>query len=304
MIGTRKENLSVESTFLQSHDIKKMLSNSLAFSPPLDMENIRDLPMTFYRERGEVVPFIKLNKDESPFKNRIWPFDGIRLGNRVYFYYVRITVTDPKEYLGFRVDHTGLSRWDIPAGWKQGDPVKVKRLGPIFPGEYPFFGTSILRQGDWLYLTGHHPDPSRGKTPVSIARVKPENIEEADSYRYLGREGYWTDDITRAEGYPEDTMGECSLSYNNILQKYILVYCQSGTGNINALSFSSFQGIRQGKNTTLYKPGPLSSAEGEWPKQYYTARQVMKTGDALWIIYIHPEKYQPMLIQVPLDKLR
>ncbi len=303
MIGSKKEKVSVETTFLQSHEIKRMLSNSLAFSSPLKKSNITDLPMSFYREKGEVAPFIKLRKDENPFRNRIWPFDGIRLGNRIYFYYVLITVTEPKKYLGFQVDHTGLARWDIPSGWKPGDPMEVERLGRLFSGDYPFWGTSVLQHEGWLYLTGHHPDPSTGKTPVRIARVRPEMIEKSDSYRYLGNDGNWIDDLSDAEGYPEDTMGECSLSYNSKLKRFILVYCQAGSGNIMAVTFSSFKKIRQGNSAILYRPEPLASDKGEWPKRYYTARQIMATGDSLWVIYIHPEKYQPMLIEAPLDAL-
>jgi len=78
-----------------------MIANSLAFTNKVDASNIRELPFHYYTENGEIVPFIRNDKHEDPSRDRLWAFDGIRINNTVYVYYVHVYIHDPLKPLSF-----------------------------------------------------------------------------------------------------------------------------------------------------------------------------------------------------------
>ena len=239
ILGSWKGDVSAYATFSDRVNVSSMLSNSLAFTDAPTDVNVSSLKFRFYREKGRVVQFIRYRKGEKPGRDRLWAADGIRAGNCVYVYYMNIRITDPKSPLSFKLNGIGLARWRVPEGWKPGQRVEFERLPDVFPSGFPAFGTCVIKQGEYLYTIGHY--SSQGlSSPVKIARVKINSIEKGQEYEFLTREGFWVKDIDKAEQFLGDVMGECSLSYNRFLKRYVIVYCQMFTGKIVMVSFKDF----------------------------------------------------------------
>jgi len=270
-----------------------MLSNSIAWSEKITEKNYANIRLNFYKEKGRTVQFIKNNKDESPLKHRFWALDGFRAGNKVYIYYLHVYVPDPSKFLDFEVLYVGLARWDIPRGWKPGDRIDFRRLGPLFSKGSPFFGAAALVRDGYVYLAGHFKKNAL-EYPLSIARVRVENVENIKAYSFLSSGGEWISDIKRAGSFLGDVTGECSLSYNDYLKEYVIIYSKVFTGDVTLVRFKDFSGFHSADKEIVLK---VYKAEGSamWP---YSGKEIFSSGNSLFLIYIDPVRYQPLLVEL------
>ncbi len=298
MLGTWKGEVSSSATFTEKTAISSFLSNSLAFTPAPNPQNIENLPFTFYKKNGKVAPFIEYLRSEDPSRVRLWAVDGVRMGNTVYVYYLRITITEPGKFLAFRVSGIGLTRWDIPEGWRPGMGVRFVRLPDLFPGNYPAFGSCVIRRGGYCITVGHCRAPD-GSTPVKFARVAAERISDRAGYEFLQEDGGWGRDINRAGSFLGDVIGECSLSYNEAIGRYILIYCRQWTGEIIMVRFGDFSDLRHAKKEVVYRPPVIRAADGA-PALYYSGKEIYSWGKTLFAVYINPLEYQPYLLEIRL----
>jgi len=271
-----------------------MISNSLAWSDKISSSNFKNIRLTYLTEDGRPTQFIKNRSGEDPLYHRFWALDGVRIGNRVYVYYLHIFVPDYSKFLEFKVLYSGLAVWYIPEGWKPGNPVRFKRLGPLFEGEYPAFGASVMEKDGYIYLAGHY--KKGDKFPLSFARVIKESIEDRNSYEFLSGDGKWVEDINSAGEFFGDISGECSISYNSSLKKYFIIYSRVFSGEIAAVSFADFDRIAEAVQATVYKPEKKEGAP-MWP---YSGKEIFSENGRMFIIYIDPLIYQPMLIELKL----
>ncbi len=273
--------------------ISGMLSNSIAWSEKINEYNYRDIKFNFYKEKGKTAQFIKNRKDENPQKHRFWALDGFRSGNKVYVYYLHVYIPDHTKFLDFEVLNAGLARWDIPEGWKPGDMINFRRLGPLFGKGSPFFGAAVMERSGYLYLAGHF-KKSQLEFPISIARVRIEDVEERKKYSFLSPQGEWVSDIRSAGAFIGDVSGECSLSYNDYLKEYIVIYSKNFTGDIAALRFKDFNGLPASQGVIVHRVS--RKADGKmWP---YSGKEIFSSGRSLFLIYIDPERYQPLLVEL------
>jgi hypothetical protein len=270
-----------------------MLSNSIAWSEKITDKNYKNIHLNFYKEKGRAAQFIKNYKNESHNKHRFWALDGFRTGNKVYVYYLHVYVPDPSQFLNFEVRYVGLARWDIPRGWKPGDKIDFTRLGQLFSKGSPFFGAAVMERDGFVYLAGHFKNAS-SEFPLSFARVPVEKIEDSTSYSYLSRKGEWVSDIKSAGSFFGDITGECSLSYNNYLKEYVIVYSKVFTGEVTLVRFKDFSRIPSAEKEIVLK---VYKAEGAsmWP---YSGKEIFSSGNSLFLIYIDPARYQPLLVEL------
>lgn len=270
-----------------------MLSNSIAWSEKITEKNYKDIRLNFYKENGRTAQFIKNRKNENPNKHRFWALDGFRTGDKVYIYYLHVYVPDHTKFLDFEVLNVGLARWNIPRGWKPGDRINFRRLGPLFGKGTPFFGAAVLEKDGYVYLAGHF-KKSVLEYPLSIARVRVENIEKIKEYSFLSPEGKWVDDIKNAGSFIGDVTGECSLSYNDYLKEYVIVYSKVFTGDVVLVRFKDFSNFPAAVKDTVLK---VKRAEGAamWP---YSGKEIFSSGKSLFLIYIDPDRYQPLLVEL------
>ena len=271
-----------------------MISNSLAWSERITPANFKNIKFSYLTEDGRPAQFIKNRSGEDPLYHRFWALDGVRIGNRVYVYYLHIYVPDHSRFLDFKVLYSGLAVWYIPEEWKPGDPVRFKRLGPLFQGEYPAYGASAMMKEGYVYLAGHF--KKGDKFPLSFARVQAEKIEDVSEYEFLTEHGNWGKDINAAGEFFGDISGECSVSYNSSLKKYVLIYSRIFTGEIVAVTFTDFNRLNEAKQATVYKPDKKEGAP-MWP---YSGKEIFSGDGRIFIIYIDPLIYQPMLLELKL----
>lgn len=311
ILGTWKGNVSADATFSERAVIRDMISNSLAFTERPSTSNVKGLRFTFLKEKGRVCPFIRHRPGEDPGRWRFWAVDGVRLGDRVYVYYMLIKIVEPGKAFGFRLTGIGLARWDVPAGWAVGMGVNFRRLPDLFVkppaaagtrepfsgGDIPAFGDCVIEKDGYVYTMGHF----QGKdfaSPVKIARVRPGDIERGAAYEFLAPGGAWTRSLEDAEAFLGDVMGECSLSYDEGLRKYIVLYCQTGTGRIIGVMFGDFAELSHVRKTVLYEPPKLYQVNPAAPAWYYSGKEIFREGRSLYAIYINPLEYQPYLLRI------
>jgi len=302
IIGAWKGDLSVNATFEDSAVMKGMLSNSAAFTDIPDDSNIGNMNFTFYKEKGTVAQFIKPFPGEDPSVWRFWAIDGIEIEGTVYVYYIIVLIDkNParKENPGLplSVKGVGIAEWKIPAGWKTGDPLNFKRTAKVFLEGEPVFGDAVIRRGSHLFLIGHGP-ASRNKVPAFVARVPVSSIKKRSCYEFLDAKGQWTGAIGSAAPVADDVMGEPSISYNETMKEYIIIYC-SLDGAIKTVQFNDFSMIKDKKTAVLYIPPSLPSVPARSHLAYYSGKEIFSTGKALYAIYINPAIYQPILLKIP-----
>ena len=299
ILGSWKGDVSAGATFSERTIIKNMLSNSLAFTGPLSKDTIQKLDFSYYREKGRITPCIKYLPGEDPYRVRLWALDGIRLGNKVYVYYTRIRITDPEKPLAFEIDGTGIAEWIIPSSWKPGDPVRFTRKGLIFTGNEPVFGGSVINKDGYLYTTGQY-STKEMKSYIRIARVPHGSVGDRNTYRFLAPGGRWTSDINSAHSLLGDVSGECTLSYNESLKEYIIIYCRLWKGDVSMVRFREFTELDSPAVKTVFTPPPISGEGKPSTHFYYSGKEIFSDGRIIYAIYMNPLDYQPYLIKIKL----
>ncbi len=301
ILGSWKGALTVNSTFEDTAVMKGMISNSLAFTDIPDDATINSLRFTFHKKNGAVTPFIETTRTEDPGVWRLWAIDGIKIDSTIFVYYIIVFVDksmqQKKGELPIRVMGVGLAEWRMPRGWKPGSPVEFRRTATLFREGEPVFGDSVIRIGEYLYLSGH--GPSRGgKVPAYIARVRHSSLRNRGSYEFLDSAGGWSSRLDRAAPIATDVMGEPSLLYSTLLKQYVFLYC-SLDGRIKSLLFPDFKQALNKKARTIYTPPALPRIKSREHLFYYSGKEIFQTDTALYAIYINPAIYQPILIRIP-----
>lgn len=297
ILGGWKGDVSVSATFTDRADIKGMLSNSLAFTGKLTAASITSLDFRFYTRDGSVAEFIPYRKGEDPRVTRLWALDGIRMDDRVYVYYLRVEITDPKTIGAFRIRGVGLSRWDVPAGWAVGNDVSFRRLPDIFRDDSPAFGACVIRRDGYLYSVGQY-GAGGLVSPIKITRVRESEVEKGSAYEFLAPGGAWTKDVRQASPLLGDVMGECSIAYNERLKRYVILYCQTWTGKLVMATFRDFDAIDRMEKRVVYEMPRLPEGSAARMQFYYSGKQVYAEDDSIFAIYINPLEYQPYLVRL------
>jgi hypothetical protein len=303
ILGTWKDNLSVSSTFEDAAVMKDMISNSLAFTAVPDDVTIRNLDFTFYKKNGVVSQFIRPIPPEDPKIWRFWAIDGIQIDTTVYVYYIIVFIDknapqkNSSSFMPIRVLGVGIAEWRKPEAWKPGEPVNFIRTVKLFNEGEPVFGDSVIRKGEYLYLIGHGP-AFANRVPAYIARVPVASIKMRSAYEFYDGKGGWTRNIKSADPFINDVMGELSLSYNEFLKNYVIIYC-SLDGKIKSVVFPDFSQLKNRKAAVIYVPPPLPQVKSRPNLFYYSGKQIFQTSKAIYAIYINPAIYQPILLEIP-----
>ncbi|HPB83395.1 MAG TPA: DUF4185 domain-containing protein [Spirochaetota bacterium] len=301
ILGSWKGDVSAAATFSEKADISGMVSNSLAFTGPLTPQSVHSLSFIFYQKNHAIQQFIKYQKNEDPGKDRLWALDGIRLRNRMYVYYLHVKITNPSKLLSFKINAIGLARWDIPEGWKTGDPVQFRRLPRLFGENYPAFGACVMNKDGYIYTVGQYSDKSFS-SPIKIARVKSKFIENGNKYEFLKSDGTWVKNVSNSDSFLGDVQGECSLSYNRWLGKYVILYCQSWKNNLIMVTFDDFSHLARAEKKVIHSMPELPEQAVKNMQVYYSGKEIFSWNNFIYAVYINPLDYQPYLLQLVLHK--
>jgi len=196
-----------------------------------------------------------------------WIFDGIVADGKLYLFLVQIIKTDEKGIWGFKHVGTWLGEVENP----HDDPLawRIKQY-KIPYGRYSkdgnlFFGSAVMRDGDFVYLYGAGEDWSKGMSGRSmiVARVPYNKMTDFGKWRFFS-DGNWRADMTDITGLFNGTATECSVCYQPAIKKYVVVYTENGMSKIILMRFSPTPVGPWGNTYKVYE-----CPEVQWHKTYF-----------------------------------
>jgi hypothetical protein len=196
-----------------------------------------------------------------------WIFDGIVADGKLYLFLVQIIKTDEKGIWGFKHVGTWLGEVENP----HDDPLawRIKQY-KIPYGRYSkdgnlFFGSAVMRDGDFVYLYGAGEDWSKGMSGRSIivARVPCNKMTDFEQWRFFS-DGNWQTDVEGITGLFNGTATECSVCYQPAIKKYVVVYTENGMSKNILMRFSPTPVGPWGNTYKVYE-----CPEVQWHKTYF-----------------------------------
>ena len=147
-----------------------------------------------------------------------------------------------------------------------------------------------MRKSGYFYILGRLSLKNDGNlNALFLSRVKPAKIEDFSAYEFLSSDGKWQKE--KKTSFFDDVAGEASLAWDEYRKVFRIIYMSAKTQEIKSAVFSDF-GKFAGKPETavLHKPEPKKDA------MYYSAKEIFHTKKAVYLIYIDPSIYQPILV--------
>jgi hypothetical protein len=153
-----------------------------------------------------------------------WIFHGVAADGNLYLFLTQI-VEDGK-YIG-----TWLGQVDNP----QDEPLKWRvRQYKVPFGRYSqdgnlFFGSAVMKDGDFVYIYGCDEDWKKGMDERSmvVARIPPDKIADFEKWRFWNGAD-WVADVNKAGGLFNGLAAEYSVSFQPAMKKYVAVYTDKG----------------------------------------------------------------------------
>lgn len=289
ILGDWKGPVATTSTlnFSDVADMKAMPCNTLALSDVPDEKNYKNLFFKFYPGTGNPSEFITYKQGENPWVKRMWANDGIQEKDKIYVFYMDIKLKEDKPG-DFDFNGTGLAISEIP---ENPDVSKfVFRRSEKFYAEKMLLGDSVVQKGKYFYILGRLSQKNDGNlNSILLARVKPGNIENLKDYEFLSKKGKWQK--KEKSGFFDDITGESSLTWDEYRKIFRIIY-MSTNQEIKQVTFSNFKEfVFKPKVSIIYKPDSKKDVF------YYSAKEIFHTKNAVYLIYIDPSIYQPILIK-------
>ncbi|MCM2267089.1 MAG: DUF4185 domain-containing protein [Elusimicrobiales bacterium] len=185
-------------------------------------------------ENALPLPLLSGDLGEYTQVRKFWPRSGYCGKERCAVFYSVMNNYGPGPYDYFRVGQGAASSED-PAG----PYVKASRGGrySLWNDIEPAFGSALLEDNDgWLYVYGRVMT-APGEYGAALARVRPGDLLSRDKYSYYGGDlssATWTSDLAEAGTVLERVPEDFSVSYNDFLKGYLLVYMDDEAGTVFA----------------------------------------------------------------------
>lgn len=185
-------------------------------------------------ENGLPLPLLSGDLGEYTQIRKFWPRSGYCGAGRCVVFYSVMNNYGPGPYDHFRVGQ-GAASSENPAG----PYVKASRGGrySLWNDIEPAFGSALLEDADgWLYVYGRVMT-APGEYGAALARVKPGDLLAREKYSYYGGDlssSTWTSDPADAGTVLERVPEDFSVSYNDFLKGYLLVYMDDESGTVFA----------------------------------------------------------------------
>ena len=185
-------------------------------------------------ENGWPLPLMAGDLKEYSQARKFRPRAGLAAGGKYYVFYSVLNNYGPEFYDYFRVGQ-GVAWAEKPAGPYRKSPGADHY--PMWNDIEPSFGSAVWADdGGWVYVYGRVMT-APGEYGAALARVKPENLLSKEQYSYYSVEaasGAWTGDVAEASVVIEHMPEEFSVTYNEFLKRYLLVYLDAGSGAVSA----------------------------------------------------------------------
>jgi hypothetical protein len=199
--------------------IAGMVPNSIA----IQMGNEPQAASIDFFPDGGSTPFLKPEEGLGWF----WPYHALRTPSGLYFFLLQLERADSSPPFGFRL----LSNWlghvrnpeDLPQRW-----IFSQRKIPWGNAQRQF-GSFVLVKEDTCYIYGTVAERVKGQISWSmiLARAPIGRLADFNSWLFF-RDGEWIADVDRAGRICENVATEFSVSFQPLLNQYVLVYTEKG----------------------------------------------------------------------------
>ena len=234
--------------------------------------NARSYPPAFnylVSSNGDAVSPFAYFPNEPAERYRIWPLGGIHVNSQYYLFYSLIEVFGNGQW-DFRGVGSGLGRSKVALG-------PYERLQPHGDWRFPVGAAQVLEADGWVYL--YEIKEFEGKQGVTLARVRPEKIEDPDAYEfYTGAGPEFSPRKEAASLLVENVPGQVSVAWNPYLEKYVMA---------SSSDFDRPREIRFHVADAPYGPWSPPVARIEVP-EYRQGKRV----ELVYCAYLHPELFR------------
>ena len=199
--------------------IAGMIPNSIAIQKGNEPQGA---PIDFFPDGGSA-PFLK--PEEGP--GWVWPYHALRVPEGLYFFLLQLERADLPPPFGFRLVSTWLGYVrnpdDPPHRW-----ILTQRKIPWGNAQRQF-GSFVLMKEDHCYIYGTVAELVKGQISwnMILARAPIGRLADFSSWRFF-RDGEWIADVDRAGRICENVASEFSVSFQPLLNQYVLVYTEKG----------------------------------------------------------------------------
>ncbi len=178
-------------------------------------------------EEGKPEAFVK----PADGKGWFWISDGVMAGGKLYLFLMQIVKSGDEGVFGFKHTGTWLGEVENP---QDGPPKWRIRQHKVPWGRYSsggnlFFGSAVMKDGDFVYVYGASEDWSRpmGGRSMIVARMRTSEITDFGKWWFFG-DGSWSSDIKDVRGLFDGTATEYSVCYQPAIKKYVTIYTENG----------------------------------------------------------------------------
>ena len=212
--------------------IAGMVPNSIA----IQMGNEPQPASIDFFPDGGSAPF--LTPAEGP--GWFWPYHALRTPGGLYLFLLHLERADLPPPFGFRLVSNWLGHVRNPEDPPQSWAVSQRKIPWGNPQRQ--FGSFVLVEGEYCYIYGTVAESVRGRITWSmiLARAPAGSLADFDSWLFF-RDGEWIKDVDRAGRICENVATEFSVSFQPMLNRYVLVYTDkalSGHSNSSVIRLS------------------------------------------------------------------
>jgi hypothetical protein len=121
----------------------------------------------------------------------VMPLDGARLGD-VSVLYVSVLEYAAGEPFGVRAEGIGVAAWEPETG------LFVVKSPLLWTADRPSYGSSVLAEGEWLYVYGCKSRSGTLAADCFLARAAQDRFDDGTAYQYFVGGGGWVETIDDA----------------------------------------------------------------------------------------------------------
>jgi hypothetical protein len=253
---------------------------------------------------GAMRTLIPLLPGQDPDWVRIWCLHGCAIGDLIYLYFIEVRMLESGPFpVNFDLVGSGLAVGDRHS--LEFRRVSDKDEGLLWRAPLPTFASAVLNDpdGQWIYAYGVGKN-EQGVQQVFVARVRPQEIADAEAYRYFSSStSSWMADQRQATPVFTDAPNELSVSRNAHLGCYLAVHSLNLSGIVVGRTSPTPWG-------PWSAPVPLwhVAAERRQPLPYPTLIYAGKehphlsreNGRVIYLTFVEFEEYYPHLVEVEL----
>lgn len=169
-------------------------------------------------------------------KGWFWIYDGVRTGGRLFLFLIQID-RDRGSALGFKSVGMWLGRVENPDEPPEKWKITQKKIPcSLFSADGDtFLGSAVLKREPYIYIYGikeKHEGPWLQKFMI-IARAPGKKLDDFSAWEFFDGTG-WSSDFGRIAGLFGDCANEFTVSYEDTLHRFIVIYTENGASeNIN-----------------------------------------------------------------------